>query len=80
MSVSEFASQATLTWAEKQRGAKIKINIITRIVRKDCKIMWLAWGNSNNELEERLVKNALRFRSGPPDLEIRLCVSRTDRN
>jgi hypothetical protein len=80
MSGSEFASQATVIWAAKLRGTKIKVNIITRIVRKDCEIKWLAQGNSSNEFEERLAKKALRFSSGPPDLEVRSCVLRVDRS
>jgi hypothetical protein len=71
MAVSEFLSQATVTWAEKQQGTKIKVNIIAKIVRKDCEIKWLAHGNSSNGFEECFAKKTLCLRSGPPGLEVR---------
>ena len=73
MSGSKFSSQATVIWAEKQRGIKIRVNIIAKIVRKDCEIKWLAQGNSSDEFEERFSKKTLRFRSGPPVVEVRSC-------
>jgi hypothetical protein len=76
MSGSEFWSQATVIWAEKQRGIKIKVNIIARIVRKDCKIKWLAQGDLSNEFEERFSKKTLRFRIGPTVVKVRSCVLR----
>jgi hypothetical protein len=76
MSVSGFWSQATVIWAEKQRGINIKVNIIARIVRKDCEIKWLAQGDLSNEFEERFSKKTLRFRSGPTVVKVRSCVLR----
>ena len=80
MSGSVFLSQARVTWAAKQRGTKIKVNIIVRINRKECEIRWLAQGNLTTVFEEHFVRGALRFRSGPLDLEVQLWVLRVDSN
>jgi hypothetical protein len=55
-------------------------NIIARIVREDCEIMWLVRGKSNNEFKEHSANKGLRFSSGRLDLGLRLCVLMVDRN
>jgi hypothetical protein len=80
MSISEFSSQITVIWAEKQRGTKIKVKIIARIVRKDCEIKWLAQGNLSNGFGERFVKKRCALGAVPPDFEVRSCVLRVGRN